>query len=313
MRRKDFRKCTKSKPIQTQKYPCDNLTRGARGHVLTFTASLATSEVNVLPGPVTAAIVTTQDVHLDSVALDGASDTIDSHILDSDTVRWVTGRGTILVVLLDNNTVVGDAGESDVGESDVGDGTSGIVNSLDTDTVLGVADSGRGEGDVLDSVVATATNGSNGQTVSTGAGTTREVDVLTRVNGNTVVLVLDHGAGDGDVSGLADIEAVGVVTAVVVTVGVVDGDILDGQVVGLDAEHLNGGVLDGETRDGRLIQRVGIEELRLGLAAVGTFAVPPARTVSVNDGVVLGSDGDFLSGDLDQGTIPLLVAEGGGA
>lgn len=58
---------------------------------------------------------------------------------------------------------------------------------------------------------------------------------------------------------------------------------------------------------------MGVEELRLGLAAVGTFAVPPARTVSVNDGVILGSNGDLGSGDLDQGTIPLLVAEGGGA
>lgn len=148
--------------------------------------------------------------------------------------------------------------------------------------------------------------------MSTGAGTTREVDVLTRVNGNTVVLVLDHGAGDGDVGGLADIEAVGVVAAVVITVGVVDGDILDDEVVRFDTDGLNGGVLDAETRDGRVIQGVGVEELRLGLAAVSTFAIPPARTVSVNDGVVLGSDGDARSGDLNQGTIPLLVAEAGG-
>jgi hypothetical protein len=56
---------------------------------------------------------------------------------------------------------------------------------------------------------------------------------------------------------------------------------------------------------------VGIEELWLGLATVGTLAVPPALSTTV-DGVVrsAGND-DVRARDTDERSIPLLVAEGG--
>ena len=96
-----------------------------------------------------------------------------------------------------------------------------------------------------------------------------------------------------------------------VTVGVVDGDVVEDQVVGLNTEALDGGVLDVETGDGRVVQRVGVEELRLGLAAVGSLAVPPAGTATVDDMAGSTVDLDVLTGEADEGTLPLLVTEGG--
>jgi hypothetical protein len=56
---------------------------------------------------------------------------------------------------------------------------------------------------------------------------------------------------------------------------------------------------------------VSIEELRLGLATIGTLAVPPALSTTV-DGVVGSAGNDNVgAGDTDERPIPLLVAEGG--
>lgn len=125
---------------------------------------------------------------------------------------------------------------------------------------------------------------------------------------------MDSGAGDVDTGAVANVESISVVATVVITVSVVNSDASHSEFTStVDAEDLHRGVLDVDVLNIGVDHLVGVEELRLGLAAVGTFAVPPARTVSVNDGVILGSNGDLGSGDLDQGTIPLLVAEGGGA
>ena len=136
---------------------------------------------------------------------------------------------------------------------------------------------------------------------------------LARVDSDTVVLVLDGGTGDGDVGTLADVETVGVVTAVVVTVAVVDGHVLDGEVVRLDGDGLDGGVLDLQALDDRVVQGVGVEELGLGLAAVGALAVPPLGTVAVEDRSGRLGDGDVLAGDVQEGSIPLLVLPGSSA
>lgn len=259
--------------------------RSARGNVLALAAGLTAGDVNAGHGPVRAAAVTAKDVDLNSVRVNRASDVLEGNIGDSNTVGGGTGRVTVLVVLLDDDTVVGDAGELDVGVGDVLDGTSSVVDSLDANTVLGVRDSRVDEGDVLDGVVVAATDGADGQTVTAGAGTAGEVDVLAGVDGDAVVLVLDGGAGDGDVGTLADVETVGVVTALGVTVAVVDGDVLDHEVVRLNGDGLDRGVLDVETGDLGVIEVVGVEELGLGLAAVGSLTVPPLSTVAVEDGV----------------------------
>ena len=47
---------------------------------------------------------------------------------------------TYLVILLNDNAVLGDAAESDIFIGNAGDGSSGVVDGLDADAVLGVLD-----------------------------------------------------------------------------------------------------------------------------------------------------------------------------
>lgn len=100
---------------------------------------------------------------------------------------------------------------------------------------------------------------------------------------------------------------------IVVTIRVVDGDVGQVDVVTLDAEDLDGGVLNMQTLDGRGLELVGVDELGLGLATVGALAVPPAGALAVNDSAGGLGDGDFVTTEADQGSLPFLVAEGGSA
>jgi hypothetical protein len=148
--------------------------------------------------------------------------------------------------------------------------------------------------------------------VASGASSTGELDVGTRVDSQAVVLVLDVGTDDADVGRRADVEGVGVV-AKRVTGRVVDGDVLERQVGGaVDGEGLDRGVLNVEALDGGLLQAVGVEELGLGDTTVGALTVPPLGTVSV-DNVARGSgDSDVSTGDADERSIPLLVLKSRG-
>ena len=131
------------------------------------------------------------------------------------------------------------------------------------------------------------------------------------VDSQAVVLVLHDSVANSDAGALANIETISVVAAVGVTVRVVNSDAAEDQVVRLDTECLNGRVLDVQAVNGRIVQVMGVEELGLGLAAVGSLAVPPACSPTV-DGVVGGtSDTDLRSGDLNQRSVPFLVSEGG--
>lgn len=110
-------------------------------------------------------------------------DIANSEISDWDTSGWLSSWRTVLVVLLDDDTVLGDVLEGDVLVGDARDGTGGTRDGLDTDTVVGIADGGGGDGDIFDDVVITATDTADGQTVTTGASSTGEGDVLQCVSG----------------------------------------------------------------------------------------------------------------------------------
>ena len=294
--------------LRTQK-----LTRGTGRHILTLITLLAARDVDILEGPVGAAAFTAENVHGHSIIADRAGHTVDSDIGDLDIVTGLASRAAVLVVLLDDDAVVGDSGQLDVGVGDVADGAGLVDNGFDAHAVRRVADGRVVDSDILHSVVVTATNGADGQAVATGARTARELDVLARVDGDAVVLVLDSGTGDVHAVALADVECVGVVAAVVITARVVDGEVLEMQVVGLHADGLDRCVLDVEAGDLRVLQLMGVHELGLLLAAIGALAVPPSRALTVNHGVFGGSDGDVGSLKTDQRTLPFLVAEGGGA
>lgn len=95
---------------------------------------------------------------------------------------------------------------------------------------------------------------------------------------------------------------------------VIDDHVGHGQALAaIDADGLDGRVLDVEVRDGRRArQGMRGEELGLRLAAIAALAVPPARTVRVEQGSTSSRDGDVVSLDLEQRARPFLVAPGCG-
>lgn len=82
-------------------------------------------------------------------------------------------------------------------------------------------------------------------------------------------------------------------------------------VAAIDGNGLYGRVLDVQVGNGRVRQVVGVEELGLGLAAVGALSVPPSGTVGVEVGAGRAFNGDLVALDLQKRAIPLLVAPSG--
>lgn len=104
--------------------------------------------------------------------------------------------------------------------------------SLDANTVVGICDGAAPHGHAINDVVFVAADGADGDAVAAGAGVAEEFDVVAGVDGEAVVLVRDVAVLDGDVRGVADVEAVRVVAkTVVVTLGVVDGNVVDDESV----------------------------------------------------------------------------------
>jgi len=293
-----------------------HLAGGARaaGDTRALAGLLATRDGVARPLPVGASTGGTENVGVGTRA--GNTDLVVVHgeASDRDTVGGLAGRGTVLVVLLNDNTVLGDAGESVASVLNARDLASSTVDSLDTETVLRVGDLVVGELDVGDGVVITTTDGTDGETVATSAGRTGDSDVGTRVDGDTVILVVDVGTRNGDAAGGANVESIGVVALVLTVTGrVVNSDTSQGKLLGVvDGEDLNGRILDLDVLDLGVGHLVSVEELGLLLATVGALAVPPSATLTVEDGAGSTNDGELVTGDGDERTSPLLVAEGGG-
>jgi hypothetical protein len=67
-----------------------------------------------------------------------------------------------------------------------------------------------------------------------------------------------------------------------------------------------------ETLDDRVGHGVGVEELGLSLAAVGTLGVPPTSSIAIESSTST-VDGERVTRDGNKRARPLLVAEGGSA
>lgn len=141
------------------------------------------------------------------------------------------------------NTYVG---KLDVAVGDARDLASSTRDSLNAHTVVGVHDLRIGDVDGVNSVVVTAANGADGETVAARAVATSEGDISATVNSQAVVLVVDGRTRDGDLLGATDIEGVSVVATLGVAILVVDSDAVELDVGGtVDGKDLNWGVLDG--------------------------------------------------------------------
>lgn len=133
---------------------------------------------------------------------------------------------------------------------------------------------------------------------------------LSGVDGNTVVLVVDLGAGDGNTSGRTDVKSISVVTALGVTILVIKSELVDSKTVNtVDADSLNGGVLDIKIVNLGVSELMSRKELGLILATVSSVSIPPSLTTSVKHST-RALNGDLVSRDLHKRSLPLLVAPG---
>lgn len=291
-----------------------NLARGDAGDVLARVVLLAAGDTDVLPGPVGAGAGAADDGQVVALGGDGAVavQAVDGDAGDGQVAGGVAVQVAAVVVLLDQDTVLGDVVEGDILVGDAANLARGVLLGLDADTVVGVLDGALGEGHARDGVVVSAAHTSDAETVAAGAETRVELDVGARVDGNAVVLVVDLGAVDVDVVGGTNVEAIGVVASLGVTGRVVDGHRVDGEAVtAVDGDHLDGGVHDVDVVDVRVNHLVGSEELRLGLATVGALGVPVLLAEAVQRSAGGTLDGDASAGNVQKRSLPLLVAEGG--
>ena len=144
--------------------------RSTARDVLAFGADLAARDAHVLPGPARARAARAQDIDIRGRAGDCSCDPVQSEVRDRDAVRRGAGRAAVLVVLLDDDAVDGDAAELDVAVDDAGDGAGRAVDGLDADPVLAVADGAVFDRDVRDGVVGAAADGAEAQAVAATAG-----------------------------------------------------------------------------------------------------------------------------------------------
>lgn len=102
-------------------------------------------------------------------------------------VSWGARRRSVLVVLLDDDTVLRNARQRDALVSNVGNRTGGVVDSLDAHAVLGVLDLRALNEDGFDRVVGAATYGADGEAMAAGANAACESDVCAGVDGEAVL------------------------------------------------------------------------------------------------------------------------------
>jgi hypothetical protein len=95
------------------------LAAGNAGDVLAAGAGFATGELDARPSPVRAGTRGAQNVDIGSGARDGPGNLAHLQVGDGNTAGGGASGAAVLVVLLNDNTVLGDAAQGDVGVVDV--------------------------------------------------------------------------------------------------------------------------------------------------------------------------------------------------
>lgn len=89
-------------------------TASAARDVLAFGACFTPGNAHVVPSPVRAGTTGTEDIDVGRTALDGAGHAVKCEIGDWDAASWCSGWAAVLIILLDDNTVIGDSREGDI-------------------------------------------------------------------------------------------------------------------------------------------------------------------------------------------------------
>lgn len=170
---------------------------------------------------------------------------------------------------------------------------------------MGVGDARVLDGYVLDGVIVAAAYGADGETVAAGTSAVGEEDVLNkiisasapylfkclfgkqditylpRINSQTIVLIPHNRIYNLDPRTFPNIERIGIMSTLRISIRIIDRDISQDQPIRLDTKHMNRGVLDRDAADTRRVEVMRVEELGLRHAVVAALAVPPAGSVAV--------------------------------
>ena len=136
----------------------ERLARSTRRNVGASSAFLTSSNRVTGPGPSRARSRPAKNVNISSRAADRAFNVLDCKASNRDACRGCASWGSVLVILLDDDTVLSDTGERNVAVGNSANASSSTRDCLNADTVLGVLDSGARDGDGLDSVIGAATD-----------------------------------------------------------------------------------------------------------------------------------------------------------
>jgi hypothetical protein len=114
----------------------ERLARSTRRNVRASTAFLTPSNRVTGPGPSRARSLSAKNVNISSRAADRALNILDRKTSDRDACCRCASWGAVLVILLDNDTVLGDTGEGNTAVGDSANASGGTRDCLDADTVL---------------------------------------------------------------------------------------------------------------------------------------------------------------------------------
>ena len=124
--------------ICTRKGLAGNLARGSRWNVRALGARLASGDRYASPSPVRARSRTAKDVDVGSARVYRACDAIEGQARDRYAGRRRPGGRAVLVVLLDDNTVVADRREGDVLVCYSLDAAGGVIDGYYKRSVVAV-------------------------------------------------------------------------------------------------------------------------------------------------------------------------------
>lgn len=162
-------------------FPISSSTRSSIRNILTRITFFSARDIDTLPSPILAASIAAEDIDRSSVVRHGARHAIDGEIGDRDPVRRFACRAPVLVVLFDDDSIIGDVGQLDVGVRDLRDGAGGTVDGFNANAILGVGDAGVLDSYVLDGVIVAAAYRADGETVAAGTSAVGEEDVLNKI------------------------------------------------------------------------------------------------------------------------------------
>lgn len=102
------------------------------GNIFAVITDFSSRDIDISPGPVRAASGTAEDENVSGITVYRSLDIIQSKIGNGDTVRRSPRRTAVLIILSDDDAVIGDSRQRNIFICDTRYGASGIVNCLDT-------------------------------------------------------------------------------------------------------------------------------------------------------------------------------------